>query len=244
MIRFSIFKSASSRLKAALCAVLIFALFIVSVNVYKQIECVSAAVGSLEKQNTVIIDAGHGGFDGGAVVNGISEKNINLKIACQLNLLLKSSGYNVIMTRTDDSSTDSEPEASISVRKRSDMRNRLSIAKNNPEAIFISIHLNKFESSGAKGAQMFYSPKNEASKYLAESLRKNIVSFLQPDNSRTLKIGTKSTYLLYNSPIPAVIAECGFMSNPEEFKRLQSTDYQHKMAFALFCGINEFYSQE
>ncbi len=188
-------------------------------------------------------NSAHGGFDGGAVVGDIMEKNINLKISNQLALMLKMAGFNVITTRTDDSSTESNPSATIAARKRSDLKNRLELAKQNKNAIFVSVHLNKFSSPSAKGAQMFYSPNNDNAKLLAESLKNQVVDMLQKDNHRTVKQGTKDTYLLYYSPIPTVIAECGFMSNPEELKLLCSEKYQKQMAFALFSGIINYHSR-
>ena len=195
-----------------------------------------------DSKKTVIVDAGHGGFDGGAVVNDILEKDINLKIANSLCNMLRASGFKVICIREDDSSTESDPTATIAARKRSDLNNRLEIAKENPDAIFVSIHLNKFQSPSVKGAQMFYSINNENSKILAEALKDSVKSLLQPDNHRTTKAGTSSTFLLHHSPIPTVIAECGFMSNPDEFSKLQTEEYQHKMAFALLCGILNYYN--
>lgn len=192
-------------------------------------------------KKTVIVDAGHGGFDGGAVMGDVLEKDINLKIANSLSNMLRASGFKVICTRTDDSSTESDPTATIAARKRSDLNNRLQILKNNPDAILISIHLNKFSSPSAKGAQMFYSPKSNDAKRLAEVLKESVKDLLQKENHRTVKAGTKSTFLLYYSPVPAVIAECGFMSNPEEFQKLQTTEYQKQMAFAVFSGILKYF---
>ena len=187
-------------------------------------------------------NSAHGGFDGGAVVNDVLEKDINLKIANSLSNMLRASGFKVICTRTDDSSTESDPNATIAARKRSDLNNRLKIAKENPDAIFVSIHLNKFQSSSVNGAQMFYAPKNDNAKKLAECLKTSVKDLLQPENHRTVKSGTKSTFLLYYSPIPAVIAECGFMSNPKEFSLLQTEKYQSQMAFAVFCGILKYFN--
>lgn len=193
-------------------------------------------------KKTVIIDAGHGGFDGGAVVGEVLEKDINLKISNSLCNMLRASGFNVICIRDDDSSTESDPTATIAARKRSDLNNRLKIAKENPDAVFVSIHLNKFPSTSVKGAQMFYAPKNNDSKKLAEYLKTSVKDLLQPDNHRAIKAGTKSTFLLYYSPIPTVIAECGFMSNPEEFSKLQTEEYQSKIAFSLLCGILNYFN--
>lgn len=200
----------------------------------------STAVNNNTK--TVIVDAGHGGFDGGAVVDDIMEKDINLKIANSLSIMLKAAGFNVINTRTDDSSTESDPTATISARKKSDLKNRLELAKANPDAVYISIHLNKYPSASCKGAQMFCSPKIENATLLAENIKSSVVSLIQPDNHRAVKKGTRDTFLLYYSPIPTVIVECGFMSNPTELEMLINEDYQNKMAFAVFSGILSYYN--
>lgn len=221
------------------CAVILsFTLSAITVTTVKN----SAGAVAGEKPK-VIIDAGHGGFDGGAVVGDVYEKDINLKIANALSYMLKASGVDVIQTRTNDSSTESNSNSTISSRKKSDLRNRLQIVKSNPDAILVSIHLNKFSSPSAKGAQVFYAPSAENSNILAESIRRNIISLIQKDNSRALKKATKDVYLLYNSTIPAVIVECGFMSNPEDFKNLQAEDYQNRIAFAIFGGILSYLSK-
>ena len=188
--------------------------------------------------------SGHGGFDGGAVVGDVLEKNINLAIANTLSDMLQLSGIDVIKTRSDDSSTESDPSLSTSARKKSDLRNRLSIINSHPDGIFVSIHLNKFPSSSAKGAQIFYGTNNENSGILAENIRQSIVNALQPQNKRTLKKGTKDTYLLIGAKTPAVIVECGFMSNDAELKCLLDEEYQNKMAFAVYCGIMNYLLKE
>lgn len=204
-----------------------------------QIAATSAT--RLDSAPTIIIDPGHGGFDGGAVVGEILEKDINLQIANRLAAMLTAAGFQVISTRTDDSSTEVDPTATISARKKSDLAERLRLAKSHPEAIYISIHLNKYPSASCKGAQMFYAPRVPQAKQLADCLRAGVVDLLQPENHRTVKAGTRDTYLLYYAPIPAVIAECGFMSNPAELEQLTTPAYQGEMAFALFCGIISYY---
>ena len=191
-----------------------------------------------ENEKTVIVDAGHGGFDGGAVADdGTPEKDINLSIALKLSALLKLHGYNVIMTRTTDTGTELDSSESIAKRKKSDMGERLRIINENPEAIFVSIHLNKFTTSSAVGAQVFYSPNDARSMALGLSLQKTIKLLLQAENERTIKKATKSTYLLYKANIPAVIVECGFLSNKRELELLKTDEYRSKMAFAVLCGI-------
>lgn len=169
------------------------------------------------------------------------EKDINLLIATKLKHYLTLGGFDVIMTREADTGTEEDPSDTISNRKVSDMRNRLETMGENPEAIFVSVHLNKFTSSSAVGAQVFYSPNHESSQPLAENIQSSIVSKLQPENDRVVKKGDKSIYLLKNAKIPAVIVECGFLSNPGELTLLKDDEYQSKMAFSIYCGILEYY---
>lgn len=197
-----------------------------------------------ESRTAVILDAGHGGFDGGAVaLDGTVEKDINLKIALTLKSFLKQGGFDVIMTRESDSSTDNVESDKIAVRKKSDLKNRLELMHEHPEAVFVSIHLNKFTTSAANGSQVFYSPAREESKILGEYIQSAVVRLLQPENKRVNKQATSSTYLLYNAEIPAVLVECGFLSNSAELKRLKNEEYQRKIAFCIYCGISDFYKQ-
>ena len=198
-----------------------------------------------ENVKTVILDAGHGGFDGGAVApDGTVEKDINLKIALTLKDFLKQGGFEVIMTRESDVSTDDVETDKIATRKKSDLKNRLGLMKDNPNAVFVSIHLNKFTTSAANGSQVFYSAERGESKVLGDCIQKSIVQLLQPENTRVNKQATSSTYLLYNATVPAVLVECGFLSNSAELKRLKDEEYQKKMAFSIFCGIVSFFSEE
>ena len=193
-------------------------------------------------QKTVIIDAGHGGFDGGAVASdGTAEKNINLNIALAVGDMLSLNGINVIYTRTEDKGTEDNDEESIRNRKRSDLNNRLKIMKENPESIFVSVHLNKFTTSTAKGAQVFYSNNFDDSTVLGSLIQGSIKDKLQQNNNRVIKKGTRETFLLHNATVPAVIVECGFISNEKELALLKNEEYQRKMAFSIFCGINDFY---
>lgn len=195
-------------------------------------------VNSDSFSKTIIIDAGHGGFDGGAVAkDGTVEKDINLNISNTLCSMLKLCGFDVIMTRTTDTGTEDNESSSIGQRKISDLHNRLKIINNYENAVFVSIHLNKFTTSAANGAQVFYSKNHENSKFLGDKIQKSIVALLQPGNNRVIKQGTKSTFLLHNAKIPAVIVECGFISNAAELEKLKKLPYQQQMAFAVFCGI-------
>lgn len=224
---------------------LFLVLMICAISLYFYVgENMSMAVLSQKTtQKTVIIDAGHGGFDGGAVASdGTVEKNINLNIALTLRRLLKQNGFCVIMTREADVSTEDTESTVISSKKRSDLKNRLQLMKDYPEAVFVSIHLNKFTTSSAFGSQVFYSD-NDAAKILGECIQRAIVGLVQHDNMRVNKKATSSTYLLYNATVPAVLVECGFLSNKAELEKLKQKDYQDQMAFSIYCGIMEYFEE-
>lgn len=191
------------------------------------------------KNPTVIIDAGHGGFDGGASTDdGVSEKGINLNIALYLEEYLHFFGFNVVMTRETDTSTESEGLTTIRSKKTSDLHNRMALMEKTDNAIFVSIHQNHFSSSKYKGAQVFYSLKlSQQSSLLAENIQENIVYYLQKDNTRQIKPISTSVYLIYNAVKPAVLVECGFLSNPEDAENLQNESYQRKIALCIALGI-------
>lgn len=189
----------------------------------------------------ILIDPGHGGEDGGAVSDdGVVEKNINLSISNYLKDFYELSGYTVLMTRTDDTPRGDTSLSTVKERKRSDMNSRLDMYNSDDVDLVISIHQNKFTSSQYSGAQVFYSVNNPNSGDLAEFLRKSIVGFLQNDNERELKQAGTDIYLLNNCNNPAVLVECGFLSNPEETSLLVTDEYQRKMAFAIYCGTLDY----
>ena len=192
---------------------------------------------------TIIIDAGHGGEDGGAVAfDGTLEKDINLSIAHYLKGMLELSGYNTIMIRETDSAIYDSEAKTLRQKKVSDIHNRFKIIENNPSALFVSIHQNKFEDSKYSGAQVFYSPNNPLSVDLAQSIQNSFVSLLQPENERQIKKGTNDVYLIYHTKNSAVLVECGFMSNNEELQKLKDEKYRQEVAFTIFCGINNYIS--
>jgi len=190
----------------------------------------------------IIIDAGHGGTDGGAVgVNNTVEKHINLSISRKLAELLSFNGFEVILTREDDDSIHDPQVEGIAQQKRSDMVNRLEIIKEHPNAIFISIHQNMFSDSSCKGAQMFYSINHDDSQKLAQEMQEQFRKKLQPDNMREIKAADDALYLLDNAKIPAILVECGFLSNPQECEKLCDENYQEQIAFTVFTALLDFY---
>ena len=226
-------------------ASILFLIFLLLISPFVAVDNETHTVSSAsvnQGRNKIIIDAGHGGFDGGAVADdGTLEKNINLVIASNLKQLCKLGGFEVIMTRDSDTGTEVDESDSISNRKKSDMKRRLAVIEENPDAIFVSIHLNKFTVSTASGAQVFYSKNNSNSETLAENIQKSMVDLIQKENTRAIKQADNSIFLLKKSSIPSIIIECGFLSNYEELKLLKNYDYQRKIAFAIYCGILNYY---
>ena len=190
---------------------------------------------------TIILDAGHGGIDSGCVsVNGAEEKDINLSIMLRLRDMLEASGFEVIVTRDADKSIHDSGVQGLGQQKLSDMQNRLKIINSCDNALFISVHQNQFTDSRYSGAQMFYPADSAESEQLAGILQKQFVSLLQPDNNRETKPVTDEIFLLDNANCPSVMAECGFLSNPDEAALLESEEYQAKVAFTIFTGICEY----
>ncbi len=205
---------------------------------YKNFEKDKAANANVSFVNsTVIIDPGHGGVDPGASANGLLEKDLNLDISLLLSNYLTSFGYDCVLTRSDDVLLfDSNINES---RKKQDLYNRVHLAESYNNAYFVSIHMNKFPQTDCKGFQAFYSNNNKSSKALAESLQSNILP-LQPQNHRAVKNGTDSIYVLEHLKMPAVLIECGFLSNYEEAELLKTDDYKMALALSIYCGIAEY----
>ncbi|MCH5354031.1 MAG: N-acetylmuramoyl-L-alanine amidase [Acutalibacter sp.] len=194
-----------------------------------------------EKRGTVVLDAGHGGEDGGAVgVNGELEKDINLSIALELEKFLKQNNFEVVMIRSGDYSVGDQSLSTVSERKRSDTRARLRTVEETGDCILLSIHQNHFSQSKYDGAQVFYSENREESAVLAEAIRQSIVSSLQTENHRENKPAGNSIYLLHNCQVPAVLVECGFLSNPAEAEKLTQEGYQKAMATAIYNGLIDY----
>lgn len=189
----------------------------------------------------VVIDAGHGGIDAGAVANGIEEKNLNLQIALKLQEYIEQSGGVAILTRDSDESTqDPNRSANIS-QKKSDLMERKAAMEKYDADIFISIHMNKFEQSKYKGAQVFYADNGEESRLLGESIQQSLKDTLNDGNEREAKKSGTGIYILKNASVPSALVECGFLSNPEEAALLQQQEYQQKVAWAIYIGIVKYF---
>ncbi|MCL2499042.1 MAG: N-acetylmuramoyl-L-alanine amidase [Defluviitaleaceae bacterium] len=180
----------------------------------------------------VVIDAGHGGWDPGMVSGKVDEKDINLKIARKLQAFLELGGASVVITRIDDSD--------LSKSKSGDMAVRRLIANTSKADIFVSIHQNAFGSSRVNGAQVFYFNESDNSKKLANCIQHQIKEFANPGNR--FKARANSNYfVLKQTEMPAVLVECGFLTNPGEKSRLLTDAYQDKIAWSIYMGIVDYF---
>lgn len=190
-----------------------------------------------QKKGTVVVDAGHGGEDGGATgVHGELEKDINLAIALELQRLLEQHQFQVVMVRDWDTDLADQNLPTVAQRKRSDLQQRLRLVEESGGCVLLSIHQNFFTESQYSGAQVFYSTNDPRGEALAEAIRASITETLQPENTRQNKVG-EGVYLLEQCQVPAVLVECGFLSNPEEAAALADPDYQKQMAQAIYNGL-------
>ena len=185
----------------------------------------------------VIIDAGHGGVDGGAVsCTGVSESQINLEISLRLKDLFHLIGVQTVMIRDVDKSVYTEGET-IAAKKVSDIKERVRIANTTPKAIYLSIHQNHFSDPQYRGAQVFYNAQ-EGSRELAEYMQGTMRKYLDADNKRQCK-KTSGIYLMEHINCPGILIECGFLSNPDEEAILRNSGYQKK----LCCVISSVTAQ-
>ncbi|MBO7195889.1 MAG: N-acetylmuramoyl-L-alanine amidase [Clostridia bacterium] len=198
------------------------------------------SVDNIPYERLIILDAGHGGEDSGAVgVNGVLEKDLNLQIAFEIGAELEKQGYIVVYTRTDDRLLYNEDENIKGIRKISDLKNRCIVAQRYPDSIFVSIHMNSFGSSKYSGLQVYYGDKDKNSEILAGSIQDSVSKDLQKDNNRKIKPGD-GMYILENVSNTAVLIECGFLTNSAECKKLSEKEYQKELSFAIVCGIIEY----
>ena len=185
-----------------------------------------------------VIDAGHGGEDGGAVASdGTKESDLNLAIARRLDALLALLGEQTRMTRTDDVSIHDGSASTLRQKKRSDLENRVSLVNSTQGAILVSIHQNSLPSSKrTHGAQVFYR-KEEGSAALANAVQRVLNEAVNLKNEKTEKAIDPSIYLMKNVTAPAILIECGFLSNEGETALLKSADYQQKLAVVITSGL-------
>ncbi len=194
----------------------------------------------------VIIDPGHGGRDGGASSDdGALEKDINLQISKIISRLSSAYGIDCMLTRNKDEMLGSELPGNK--KKMKDLKSRVSIANSNDNCIFVSIHQNRFPQKKYSGLQVYYSKNSLYSKPLAEKIQTSVRKNIQPQNDRVIKQASSSIYVLDNVKCPAVLIECGFLSNDTEAKMLSDSEYQKKLSACIFTAVFNYlqeYSNE
>lgn len=214
-------------------------------------------VGNLNRKNifanissknyipTVVIDAGHGGIDGGTIgIDGTPEKEINLQIAINMRDFCSVMGIPFVMTRETDISVHDDDAKTIRQQKVSDIHNRAKLLEETDNAVLISIHQNEYEDSSCFGTQVFYSPNNPLSLSLAESIQKCVIGDLQPENKRRVKKSGTGIYILYHAQKPAVMVECGFLSNQNDTNKLKDSSYQSKIVLSIMHGFFQYLQEQ
>lgn len=194
-------------------------------------------------KKTILVDPGHGGIDGGAVAkDGTLEKDINLTISKKVRDLLVKEGYKVIMSREEDKSLSSEG-GTIRKRKLEDLDNRQKLIRTSQSDMFISIHLNAFPQRQYYGAQVWYA-SNKKSENFAVMMQNNLKEDLDPNNKRMAKDAKDSFIIMRNPPdIPAIMIECGFLSNEAEAQRLKSDSYRQQLAQSIARTVNMYFEK-
>ncbi|MCQ2419238.1 MAG: N-acetylmuramoyl-L-alanine amidase [Clostridia bacterium] len=199
------------------------------------------AFSSQEQQFTVVLDAGHGGEDGGAVsCTGVHESEINLEISNRLADLFPLLGVRVVCLRTEDKSVYDPSCVTVSEKKVSDLKNRVRMVNEIPNGILVSIHQNEFPEAKYSGAQVFYAPGCEA---LAEEVQQTLRLGLNPSNNRQCK-SADNIYLMNHITCPGILIECGFLSNPDEEAKLRQPDYQKRLAVCIAASVCQYLQKE
>ena len=194
----------------------------------------------IDRKYCIVVDAGHGGVDGGATsCTGVLESKFNLAIAQRLNDLLNFLGYDTKMIRTEDISVYTSGET-IAQKKASDLKERVRIINETPNSILLSIHQNHYSDQKYKGAQVFYAG-TEHSQALAKALQSAFVATINPGSRREIKKST-GVYLMEHIRRPGVLIECGFLSNPVEEAALRTDEYQKKIGCVIAATVSKFLS--
>lgn len=191
----------------------------------------------------IAIDAGHGGVDPGAVgKQGVKEDEINLQIALKLRKLIEENGGVAILTRNDGEGLYTDESKTLREKKNEDLRNRRIEVNNSEPDVLISIHLNSFTQSKYYGAQAFYKAGCEKSKALAFFIQEEFRNVLDKENKRVPQ-PRDNIYIIRESTAPAVLVECGFLSNPQEELKLNDPKYQQKIAWAIYIGLMRYFNE-
>lgn len=224
--------------------VILSMLSIMIFNITKSTEKTIATNSTPITSHVVVIDAGHGKPDEGAVgMYGTTEEAINLKISLKLQKLIEQSGGKVYLTRSDENGIYSQDSVNIKQKKASDIKNRVNIGSQEDVDVFVSIHLNKYPESIYKGWQTFYQESSEDSKNLATFVQNGISNTIDIENNR-VPLPIKNIYIMDHMAKPTITVECGFLSNEDEAKRLGDDEYQNKLAWGIYIGIQDYFQSK
>lgn len=189
-----------------------------------------------EKEIVIMVDAGHGGGDPGAVSEMAVEKDLNLAIAQKLQQYLEEAGYTVNLTRLEDTDLAG---SETTHKKRADMKERARLIAESGADLMVSIHQNSYPDSQYWGPQVFYQKQSPEAAALALLVQEELNTFTAPKNTREAK-PNDSYYILLQSPMPAILVECGFITNSQEAENLQDESYQKKVAWGIYAGIEKY----
>ena len=217
---------------------LLVILFIGAAVIGSRAVSAAGALAEARSRKTIVIDAGHGGVDGGATsCSGMLESQRNLEIALRLEDLLHLMGFDTVMIRRTDVSVYTSGD-SIAAKKVSDLKERVRIVESIPNPVLVSIHQNFYPDGRYSGAQVFYSD-HEESKNLATVLQRRFVESLNPGSRRACK-AADGVYLMQNITCPGVLVECGFLSNPQEDALLGTAEYQKRICCVIASALSDF----
>lgn len=222
------------------CYITVIGLFLLGTLIGNRAITVFSETRPITRHHCIVIDAGHGGEDGGATsCTGILESRYNLEIALRLNDLFHLLGYETVMIRNNDTSVYTTGQT-IAQKKVSDLKERVRLVNNTDNALLLSIHQNYFADSQYSGAQVFYPVAGE-SELLAKQLQSAFVSTLNPGSNRKSK-KAEGIYLMEHIKCTGVLIECGFISNPQEEAKLRSVDYQKKLSCVIAATVSSWLS--
>lgn len=194
-------------------------------------------------RHMIVLDAGHGGTDGGASgADGTRESDLNLAVTLKTDAVLGLLGEQTLLTRTEDVDLSDLEAETIAQKKVTDIRNRVALINNHPGSVLMSIHMNTFPQSKYYGPQVFYGTEGE-SKALGELVQKNLLN-VAPENQRKAKPISTEVYLMNHITVPAVLVECGFLTNSGELQKLKSEDYQKQIAIILAVSAANYLGTE
>ena len=234
---FCVFNLRKLRVPTAL--VLLFAL-LTAIIVLRYEPAAQSAWRTDKNAPVLVIDAGHGGLDGGAVAeSGMTESSVNLAIAQRLELLAGLFGVNTVMTRKSEELDYPDEAATTAAKKTWDQKARVELINSVPGAVLVSIHQNRYPDSRPSGSQVLYA-KTDGSEALGKTMHELLCTSLCPENRRVAAPIADNIYLMRSVSCPAVLVECGFLSNPQEAQLLSTDAYRTKLAMTILTASLKF----